>query len=856
MEHYNIRIDQSQLANNDSIIHLKDFFIADDLSYVSGYTSPNITVVNDGVCMASNNNGQTFYSAKCDSSVVKRMGYIEIDGKRYNILDGKVTVGDGEYTATYIKNDTGDKFSKAYVLVGDVQYPILEGQQQQWFNTRNVTVFNTGVFLSSVIDAEAFTYQQCIELNNEAYDILWDSGAPYIMFEGRSIRAVPIENEEGTYIGGHEFIRFNDEESGIIGDFTLKSYRKRSVEDGVGLTITLDPYKNEWLDMKVGDFFKVYSVDGDKQEFVIRTDSNGDAYVDYYGIKYFLSADCKVQAYIDGNYYDVVYSGDVSEEMWVGTIKGYDQAIVSAQTEGGKVKNLLMRKLAINGNDRYWANEDIEFVSYSGITLDGFVYLTDYEPVRDFDNPDSGEMRPYIELPSLFKMYFKIDKVEYNSGQIDLSPVNPEETDWFYDSVGYQLGLIADRFQRFHFLHIGNLFGVYDSGKLVSYDEESFGEVFCLKPIETSISLKVPLSQANAINLNDEWNIHALAKERAIANVNGPTDVERDIYCPVYKVSNQEGEEKFLPITKIKFNLHFRTRNMEDWSINEDNVELMNEGKCNWNCLDHYFNEPTIDTGDNSIHYDSNEKRKIHADNIANCGDLLYFAGFTDKDVFYQKTALAKSFLRLSFFDSPVPNQQSLLWTSTVFFDEGEAFMKYINNRDKKDYSMFNNPNGGNNGASVMTEPLDEREEFSFDSNRRLAMELTTENKYAARVSSEGFYIYIYKEYSTALHERKIYMRADFNNAKTGKSQPMMLLRHYDENGVLTRFQANCSDDVFKAREGFPMAEMLNYIYLPIEVVYNEDLMCYTYHFESLVENETEELNINLFEVKYKDESK
>ena len=40
--------------------------------------------------------------------------------------------------------------------------------------------------------------------------------------------------------------------------------------------------------------------------------------------------------------------------------------------------------------------------------------------------------------------------------------------------------------------------------------------------------------------------------------------------------------------------------------------------------------------------------------------DLLYFLNFTNEDVFYQKQKIGKSFLRLSFFDSPNPQNQNL----------------------------------------------------------------------------------------------------------------------------------------------------------------------------------------------------
>ena len=50
-------------------------------------------------------------------------------------------------------------------------------------------------------------------------------------------------------------------------------------------------------------------------------------------------------------------------------------------------------------------------------------------------------------------------------------------------------------------------------------------------------------------------------------------------------------------------------------------------------------------------------------------GDLLGYLGFTDDDVYYQKDALKKSFLRLSFYDSPNRETQKLLYYYTIYFD-------------------------------------------------------------------------------------------------------------------------------------------------------------------------------------------
>ena len=58
--------------------------------------------------------------------------------------------------------------------------------------------------------------------------------------------------------------------------------------------------------------------------------------------------------------------------------------------------------------------------------------------------------------------------------------------------------------------------------------------------------------------------------------------------------------------------------------------------------------------------------------------DLLGLMHFDNNDVFYQKSRISKSFLRLSFYDSTDPQKQSLLATSTVFMNENSLYKKYI----------------------------------------------------------------------------------------------------------------------------------------------------------------------------------
>ena len=152
--------------------------------------------------------------------------------------------------------------------------------------------------------------------------------------------------------------------------------------------------------------------------------------------------------------------------------------------------------------------------------------------------------------------------------------------------------------------------------------------------------------------------------------------MEKDVYYSYYYTENDDNE-----VDEIVFDLHFRSRNMDDWTINDDNKEGY---LCNWNILDNYrlMNGSEVLNSDNTK---LNHKPLIKIDsndfNFYQPSDLLYYLNFTDKDIYYQKQKVGKSFLRLSFFDSNDPKTQSLLHTSTIFLNEGELYKKYIDNR-------------------------------------------------------------------------------------------------------------------------------------------------------------------------------
>lgn len=111
--------------------------------------------------------------------------------------------------------------------------------------------------------------------------------------------------------------------------------------------------------------------------------------------------------------------------------------------------------------------------------------------------------------------------------------------------------------------------------------------------------------------------------------------------------------------------------------------------------------------------------------------------GFNNNDIKYRNNGFIRSFLRLNFYDNDVPSNQRLLFFQTIF-----------NKVTKKDVNNLGQPIGANifQTRYILKNPIKEPEGFA-----------------------EGFYLYYYKDEVLENLPKEIFMRAEFNNAKTGK---------------------------------------------------------------------------------------
>ena len=389
------------------------------------------------------------------------------------------------------------------------------------------------------------------------------------------------------------------------------------------------------------------------------------------------------------------------------------------------------------------------------------------------------------------------------------------------------------------------------------------------KPIDT-INIPILLSNYNGTNLHQEFVVDnmffGVEEQKAI---NPSIDMEKDIYYPITIDDNDNITE----VDEIIFDLHFRTRTIDDWKVVSDNNITFKDKdgnevgavKCNYNILDYY----DWSSGNTSELIPQIHDKYISKFKKYQPSDLLYFLGFTDDDIFYQKNKVGKSFLRLSFYNGNNPNTSDLLYTSTVFMNEGSLYKKFL------DYSQ-----GGGKYMSVKeVENVDKRiknsiisvsydtyeeyknsvgvvsDKFTCDESKRLSSRFTIKNMFECAESSEGFYLYLFKNFSQGLREQTIYMRVQFNHAGVGKTINFTQPFKEDENEIKSMLEFPTDIDILKS--GCTLNKLYENLFIEIKVKYDFDLRKFVYYLPSwLVDKDNlNQMHFNLYELKIADES-
>ena len=486
---------------------------------------------------------------------------------------------------------------------------------------------------------------------------------------------------------------------------------------------------------------------------------------------------------------------------------------------------------------------------YSGITIDGSKYPIDVI---------SGEASVNIDLPNEYK--FTVTDIK-GSSLLICKPYlsNSDFSDSFIQNISSEFCTNVVSNQESLSLRVNNnIFGKREITKELAYNAYSgstssddyfnlFDNLTLYVP-NAYIHIPLALNAPNGNNLLQDdlikRDFYEYQRKKAI---NPIIDMEKDVYYPEYFEGVYCGSETiFKDINEIRFNLHFRTRNLESWKVNEDYNNAEASGTCNWFITDI-----------------SPYKGMLSSDkaSLLNSSDIVGLLGFTNDDVYYQKSNISKSFLRLSFYDSIDQQNQTLLATSTVFMDGRKIFKKFIDNSRKGLFNQkFQEVESGMklNKISTKSEFIDQLR-VVIDDNHRLGSEFIVNNKYEANSSSEGYYLYMFKEYSEKLRPKSIYMKIEFNHAGYGRTIPFiipMAWKDEDNSGNKTPVSALTLDNLEELKRGVNLEDSYAQSYIPLYAVYDFKRKRYAYVFDRRYINvdENENLIFNLFEIKFTNE--
>lgn len=366
-------------------------------------------------------------------------------------------------------------------------------------------------------------------------------------------------------------------------------------------------------------------------------------------------------------------------------------------------------------------------------------------------------------------------------------------------------------------------------------------------------TLNIPFSNDIQTDIYQESNIEErFAEKEKSKSINDFIDMEKDVYYPVYEyIKGENIEMSFL--RKIVFNLHFRRRNNnEEWVTDNDSY---------WNGINLVADVDGNRISDDYFVYSNKSEQS----------DLLGYLGFTNGDVKYRKNRLKKSFLRLSFYDSDNPSSQNLLGYYTVFYNINDAsakLLKHYEDDNSNEYFSLQEKNGKYekveaDGIRVNTEPLIKNPSNDLE-DLRLSSQFVVSDKYTADSTSEGFYLYLWKDGNKGVIPETLYMKVEFNHAGYGRNIPFMMpfydiKKHPNGEGKIKSLDEIVKDFEGKGEDApYGIRQYLKYSYVRWKYRYDKDTRKHIYYldrdtygnYDDNIDDDDKILKINLYEAK------
>lgn len=806
--------------------------------------------------------GETYVVSEENTTLlIKEKLYIE---------DNKAVIDDKTYYLSINANNE-------YFLVGDdglmyvgndIDYTNIDA------NTTQISKFRIDIKPSSVIKTKSISRFGWL---------------PYIIYNNHNIYFEEFYNESdgtkgfGPVIDGVGFncdsIYNTDEQEYIAERYDSRNYLYYSELEGRQLAfimvegslyeIFFEPSENlstsllsietqqPDLPVMVNDILTVYTEDN-VTVLEVKTDDNNLKYISLNGKRYSVKPHICDKVNINNDEFLLTYSGD-SSHVYVGMLAStvlndgevmyFMVESIDANNQVTSLKkvvklfdsweNALTMQVGRMMNTAMYTNAPSYLVTqYEAIDIDGIAYPIEqalvgstYKEIINLDTNYHYRLKvvdmlgsnkiictPYV-LPELFP------KDEYDLAIADIVNVMVNNTTIIEKSCGV-LG--------FETLEAGAYIVNHLNSNAPNSTLDLSGLVGNITIAHHKNFFNIPISLNSTTSLYDRKTDTALSlygENYLDTLINAQTDMEKDVYTPIYV--NKDNEE--MEIESIQFNLHFRTRDLESWKIIEDegknasNEELsLNSPFCNWFITDYYpYNQIPVGGWDDMMSH----------------SDLMGFLYFTTQDIQEKRTKVSKSFLRLTYYTSKNPLTQKMLGTSTIFFD-CDRFYDILNTQKDNKHTYFKvcqtlndklsvkSPQDKGFDVNLSLQPTVLNEVFdvesnslialpdnlSNDENLRLDSRLEVFNRYENTHSSEGFYPYILKYFAKKTKVQKIYMKMEFFHAGTGVKIPMILPTDKDKNAITTWTPTVL--DEFK--EGYDLSEVYDRLYIPLNLYYSK----------------------------------
>lgn len=806
-----------------------------------------------------------FYPAdKSDKSItIETYAYIEgdyavVDGEKYYVdfSDKERPISDFPYSITNVNIFDRKKWKKETKF-------ILKRNLNTSFEIDDALF---GGFENYVTYQRENHYLSFLKKENENKEI--ETIGYGVELDGKIYTDINLYNVDEDIFNVHKDISISDSYIQISDDeyLIIKSDRCSYADGGNYIYLIT---KSERLDISVGNYIKAESTYPIELNYYVSVGEEGDEYIIYNNNRYDVVRNLYDYVTISENNYMLSYCNDEKTKAYA--------------TINGKVIDFnVINDRAIPANKIYFIENDIENVKYGtykkGYEIhhcDGVKIDDNYYRVYDYLDEDEEEIiARYITVNDFLKYELLVEDKSGSSTYFCTPNIkfNELNNEFENDSEKRNIcSIIINNLDLFSFTVRNDIFGdlngfpenfLYDS--IYSAKPVNFMSYLNLSmfKINLYINARLPFVNGAENNILKEDLVNSLLSETLREkSINSIVDMEKDIYYPVHVLEGEE--DKYRPISEIRFNMHFRTRNLDSWKVIEDYVENGIEtttNASNWFVTDYTYYSNAI--------YDRYK--------LQNVSDLVGYMNFSDSEVKNMAKKISKSFLRLSFYSTNNPNNQVLLGTSTIFLDEALLARKYFtySNKSEKefirtqDYQRYgSNSNWKDlcvfNRCFVDTELFDDFKTYNFDEKYRLSSRITVKDKHNSDTSSEGYYFYMFKEFSNSLRPKRVYLRIDFNHAGIGKTIPMIIPRKNitEENPVGEPLYIHNQTDLNYLKKGFKFKDIYNQLFIPIDVIYDEYNNRYVYYLpESLRENDElgvddDIMEFNLFELKFKDES-